>query len=104
MLRPYRFSPRAGLAEAPDPLLGNHYVVEPDAARDRVRDIVLRPEGIELQIHGGPELDIGRARCARRVIALRAVGSRRTEVHLHPMPEPHGIGAALDPDAVFPHF
>src|SRR5438094_847124 len=92
------------LAEAPDPLLGNHHVVEPDAARDRVRDIVLRPEGIELQIHGGPELDIGRARCGRRVIALRAVGARRTEVVLHPIPDPHGIGEALDQDVVVPHF
>src|SRR5439155_26508178 len=104
MLRPYRIVPRARLTEAADTLRGHDHVVEPHAAETRVCDVVLRPEVVQLQIRGGPELDVRGALCGGRVVALRAVGTNRAEMVLHPVPGPRGIGEALDEDVVLPHF
>src|SRR5207249_7491950 len=100
MLRPSRIVPRARLMEAADTLRGHDHVVEPHAAETRVRDVVLRPEVVQLQIHGGPELHVGWALSSGRVVALSAVGASRAEVVLHPVPGPRGIGEALDEDVV----
>src|SRR2546422_11320436 len=77
---------------------------EPDAARGRVGDVVLRPEGIQLQVCGRPELQVGRAGSRGRVIALRAVGAHGAEVILHPVPGPRGVGEPLDEGVVLPYF
>src|SRR5207245_7674448 len=107
MLRPYRFSPCAGLAEAADTLRGYDNVVEPDAARGRIGDVVLRPEPVQLQRRGVAELPVERATCRGREVALRAVGANRAEVVLDPGPELRtlgGLGECLNKRVVLPDF